>query len=455
MGLNREADFLPRPSKEAVAAKTIAFKSIGCRTNQEETAALSRRLIDAGHRVVDTINDAHIIIVNTCSVTAEAESKTLRFLHGVSKGASNAKICLTGCFAQRSPEGLRAMAGVHWVVGNTRKDDIPEILGDESGGVYWGESSVAADSVLPCVSEPGPPAEGPRTRFFIKIQEGCDNRCAYCIVPLLRGRSRSASFSEILTVCRKAVESGYKEVVLTGTHIGQYREGGGGDMLSLVEAVIALPGDFRLRLSSLDPRDLTERLLSVIANEKKACRHLHVSVQSFSASVAAAMGRGGPYMETIAHRLASFRKSAPDAGIGGDFIVGFPGETEAMFMETVRHAAAIGFSYGHVFRYSPRENTEAASFADQIPDAEKTRRSAFLRDTLKAAGGAFIDRLTGTRHRIIVEEENPVQGIASNYLRMEAPGAHAKKNSWLDVTLVGRAPDQKICRAIPAVKTPS
>jgi threonylcarbamoyladenosine tRNA methylthiotransferase MtaB len=332
MGLNRETDFSPGHSKEAVLAKTIAFKSIGCRTNQEETAALSRRLVDAGHRVVDKIDKAEIIIVNTCSVTAEAESKTLRFLHAVSKVASSAKICLTGCFAQRSPEGFRAMAGVHWVVGNTRKNDIPEILLEESGGVYWGECSSASERPLPCVREPDPPAEGPRTRFFIKIQEGCDNRCAYCIVPLLRGKSRSASFYEILTVCRKAVEAGYKEVVLTGTHIGQYRESGRGDMLSLVEELVALPGDFRLRLSSIDPRDLTERLLSVIINEKKVCKHLHVSVQSFSASVAAAMGRGGPYLETTAHRLASFRKSAPDAGIGGDFIVGFPGETESMFM---------------------------------------------------------------------------------------------------------------------------
>ena len=293
MGLNREADFSSGRSKGAFPAKTIAFKSIGCRTNQEETAALSRRLIDAGHRVVDKIDKAQIIIVNTCSVTAEAESKTLRFLHAVSKVASNAKICLTGCFAQRSPEGFRAAAGVHWVVGNTRKNDIPEILLDDSGGVYWGECSSASERPLAPLGEPGGPAQGTRTRFFIKIQEGCDNRCAYCIVPLLRGRSRSASFSEILTVCRKAVEAGYKEVVLTGTHIGQYREGGRGDMLSLVEAIIALPGDFRLRLSSLDPRDLTEGLLSVIANEKKVCRHLHVSVQSFSARVAAAMGRGG------------------------------------------------------------------------------------------------------------------------------------------------------------------
>jgi tRNA A37 methylthiotransferase MiaB len=154
----------------------------------------------------------------------------------------------------------------------------------------------------------------------------------------------------------------------------------------------------------------------------------------------------------MAHRLASFRKDAPDAGIGGDFIVGFPGETESMFMETVERVAAIGFSYGHVFRYSPRAGTAAATFAHQVSEPEKTRRSAFLRDALKTGNGAFIDRLKGTRHRLIVEEENPAQGVASNYLRMEAPGAHAKKNSWIDVTLVGRGPDHKNCRAVPVVE---
>jgi threonylcarbamoyladenosine tRNA methylthiotransferase MtaB len=450
MGLNSGAPGLLKDPCKPAPAKNIAFKSIGCRTNQEEAQALSWRLAELGFGFVDKIDNADIIVVNTCSVTADAESKTVRFLHAAAKAAPNAGICITGCLAQQKPEELLTFPGVRWVVGNTRKADIPAIIASETGGMYWAPSASSGDASLKIAEEALSPS-GLRTRFSIKIQEGCDNRCAYCIVPLLRGHSRSAAFSEIIGTCTKAVLAGFKEVVLTGTHIGQFTGAPGGGLAPLLKSLLAIPGDFRIRLSSLDPRDLCEELIELVGTDPKVCKHLHISVQSLSKPVVAAMGRGGEYFESLEKRLAAFRKSAPEAGIGGDFIVGFPGETESMFEETSAAAAAMGFSYGHVFRYSKRAGTAAASFPLQIPEIEKNRRSVILRDVLTAGNRAFTDRLTGTRHRIIVEANAPaVQGVASNYLRMEVPGAIARKNSWLTVTLLSGRGQNNCCLATAA-----
>lgn len=410
---------------------------------------MSFRLAQRGHRIVDKIDEAEIIIVNTCCVTSCTEAKTRRFLQQLSRHVPQSKVCVTGCLAQQKAHELKDSYGVCWIVGNTRKDDIPAIVQDETGGVFWGPFAEAQEASLPVAQMPVCFDVSRRTRFSIKIQEGCNFRCAYCIVPLLRGKSRSAALSGISRACRNAVEAGFKEIVLTGTHIGQYHDGQYGNLIALLENLVMLPGDFRIRLSSLDPRDLSEPLVKIIETHPKVCRHLHVSVQSLSKDVLTRMDRPGTCVNTLVERLCDFRKALPDAGLGGDFIVGFPGESNEMFEETIQNMEKTGFSYGHVFRYSKRPSTAAAAFDNQVDEREKNRRSVYMREVLDKNREGFISKLLGTSHRIIVETENPATGVSSNYLRMEVSGTSVRRNSWLDVTVTGINPQNNRCIAVP------
>lgn len=417
----------------------VTFRSIGCRTNQEEMVSLSAELAAEGFRTVERACDAGIIIVNTCSVTALTESKTRNVIRSLSSRAPAARILVTGCLAQQQADELKKIDGVEWVVGNSFKSDIADILGKKAG-VFWAPvSGQTVNSLgfsgnilsLDTISFK-------RTRFPVKIQEGCDFHCSYCIVPRLRGRSRSASAGEIVDVCRRAVAAGYKEIVLTGTHIGQFRGRKKGEKLSeLIRRITAIDGDFRIRLSSLDPRDCSEVILHHIASNPKVCRHIHVSLQSCSEGVLQRMNRSSTATLKCIERLIGFRKRYPLAGIGADLIVGFPGETDEQFEKTCRQVACIGLSYAHVFRFSPRPGTAAAGFPAQVDDAVKSYRSARLRGIAVGSRDEFLARVKGTRQRVIVETTAPMRGVTSNYLHVEIPDVQPKRNSWLEVTVTG------------------
>jgi len=408
---------------------TVALRSIGCRTNQEEMSALRAELIHSGFAVVDEISDAGIIVVNTCSVTSFTEAKTKRYIRALSREAPNARILLTGCFAQQHGEALLTYPNVAWVAGNGDKHNIVDII-QSNGGTYLSDinsdgSVWGSDAVL------GPDESG-RTRFSIKIQEGCDYRCAYCIVPSLRGRSRSAPAGRLAGIFKRAVDKGYKEIVLTGTHIGQYQYG----LERLLDEFLKTSGDYRIRLSSLDPRDLTDSLMALIGAGGRICDHLHVSVQSLCADVLSRMERPYKDIDALAGRLRAFRARYPHAGLGADFIVGHPGETDAMFEATLRGAAETGFSYGHVFRYSKRGGTASERMPGQISEAVKTSRSAALRAALEESRQAFLSALIGCPLNIIVENKNPIRGISGNYIKVEVPRISAPKNSWMRVALL-------------------
>jgi threonylcarbamoyladenosine tRNA methylthiotransferase MtaB len=414
---------------------------MGCRTNQEEAAALKAEFLSLGFSVVDEIGKAGVVIVNTCSVTSFAESKARRFIQSLSNAAPAAKILVTGCFAQQHGAALRKCPGVEWVVGNADKHRIPSIVAEASGGggacvsdidadspVFWGDSVVD-----------GPTVSG-RARFSLKIQEGCDFRCAYCIVPLLRGPSRSAPMDRLVDAFKRAVGKGYKEIVLTGTHIGQYRQAaadGPGGLEALLEEFLKIDGDYRIRLSSLDPRDLTDALMAEAGGNPKVCDHLHVSVQSLCAGTLASMDRSYGDLDALLGRLRGFREKYPVAGLGADFIVGHPGESEAMFEETLRGAEAVGFTYGHVFRYSRRLGTKSAGMPGQIAESEKKLRSAALLGLLQKNREKFLSLLFARPLYIIIESENPARGVSGNYIKVEVPGAAASRNTWMRVVLTG------------------
>jgi threonylcarbamoyladenosine tRNA methylthiotransferase MtaB len=430
-------------------AVAVALRSIGCRTNQEESAALRAEFLSLGYSVVDDIERADVVVVNTCSVTSHAESKTRRFIQSLSSLAPAAKILVTGCFAQQHGVSIRKCPGVEWVVGNADKHRIPSIISASSGGgeylsdidtgspVFWGDN----------VTDP---AASGRTRFSLKIQEGCDFKCAYCIVPALRGPSRSAPKSRIVDTFKKAVDKGYKEIVLTGTHIGQYRQvvdnnGVSGvqltDSIGGLEALLAeflkVGGDYRVRLSSLDPRDLTDTLMAMAGEDPRVCDHLHVSVQSMCAEVLSSMDRPYGYLDLLTERLRGFREKYPAAGLGADFIVGHPGESDAMFETTLRCVSAVGFTYGHVFRFSKRFGTKSAKMPGQIAESVKKFRSAALLDALQKSREKFLSLLFARPLYIIVESELPVSGVSGNYIRVEVPDVAAARNTWMRVVLTG------------------
>ena len=244
--------------------------------------SLRFRLLQQGVEIVDDIEDAQVIIINTCTVTSSTESKTKRLIKAVAGQNPSAKILLTGCLAQQKPSELKDLDSVFWVVGNTEKDQIPSIL-EKNGGVFQHPFSREIPNLsiktneIPSVKDHA----GFRTRFPLKIQEGCNYRCSYCIVPSVRGPSRSAEFSNVLSAFDSALKAGFKEIVLTGTHIGQFAKEQSASLLELLKEIVSFDGDFRVRLSSLDPRDLSDEILQLVGNNSKICDHLHISVQSF------------------------------------------------------------------------------------------------------------------------------------------------------------------------------
>ncbi|NLL13955.1 MAG: tRNA (N(6)-L-threonylcarbamoyladenosine(37)-C(2))-methylthiotransferase MtaB [Fibrobacter sp.] len=412
----------------------VAIKSFGCRTNQEEMNSLRFRLLQQGVEIVDDIEDAQVIIINTCTVTSSTESKTKRLIKAVAGQNPSAKILLTGCLAQQKPSELKDLDSVFWVVGNTEKDQIPSIL-EKNGGVFQHPFSREIPNLsiktneIPSVKDHA----GFRTRFPLKIQEGCNYRCSYCIVPSVRGPSRSAEFSNVLSAFDSALKAGFKEIVLTGTHIGQFAKEQSASLLELLKEIVSFDGDFRVRLSSLDPRDLSDEILQLVGNNSKICDHLHISVQSFSENVLRAMDRPYSDVERLVSRLSAFRRSFPSAGLGADFIVGFPGETDKDFELTMERVSMVGFSYAHIFRFSARPGTSAISLPEQISDSVKTNRSNRLRMLINQSRDDFINKNLTVSKKIIVESESPVRGLTSNYIHVEIPGLRRSCNSWMDV----------------------
>jgi threonylcarbamoyladenosine tRNA methylthiotransferase MtaB len=387
---------------EAIASfPSVVIKSIGCRTNQQEMTELHGHLVNRGFSVIEDVQEANIIIVNSCSVTSSSESKTRRLLASLQREAPSARILVTGCLAQQKPLELKKMQHVEWVVGNSQKHTIPVILAHDRGGVFVEPISAGT---LPVDTFIAPPSPCDRTRQQLKVQEGCNFNCSYCIVPSLRGPSRSGAIQDITRVFRNAIQAGFKEIVLTGTHIGQFRGGDGSDLVDLLENILSLKGDFRIRLSSLDPRDVSSRLMTLFENETRICDHLHVSLQSLSGRVLAGMNRPYKNLDALVEMLVKVRTVRPFAGLGADFIVGFPGESDEDFEKTQAIAERIGFSYAHIFRFSVRPNTPAATIDGTVPEYIKTERSQRLRAMVAKSRARFISAQAGTIRRIIVEQ---------------------------------------------------
>ncbi len=387
----------------------VALATLGCKLNQAETELLARQFAEAGHQVVSRFDDADIYIVNTCTVTHTADSKSRRLLRFAHRRNPDARVVATGCYAQRAAEELSRIDGVSLVVGNDEKSHLLRLL-QESGHV----SSPA------CVQEL--PASGNqamlRTRASVKIQDGCNSLCSYCIVPTVRGRERTVPVSDIVAEVRQRVAGGYKEVVLTGTKIGSYEDEGVG-LGGLLERILAETGVIRLRLSSLQPQEISPELIR-LWGDSRLCPHFHLSLQSGSDSVLGRMKR--EYSVSDYERAVSLiRAELPEAAITTDVIVGFPGETEGEFEESYRFCKEMEFARIHVFSYSPREGTEAARLPQQVESKVKKQRSRQMLALAEESAGNFRRRFLGRTMTVLWEQQSGDgvwSGVTDNYIKV-------------------------------------
>ncbi len=403
-------------------AKRLAVTTLGCKVNQYDTDSVVTQFLDAGYRVVDFQDVADVYLINTCTVTNLGDRKSRQMVRRAHKRNPNAKVVVMGCLAQTAPEDVAALEGVTLVVGTDGRSRILE----QVEALGQGEQRSLVDDIFQ-VSEfedlPSLDFSG-RTRATLKIQDGCDQFCTYCRVPFARGPSRSRAPESVLEQAEQIISLGYKEIVLTGIHLGLY----GADLVPpLTLAAIAgkiadIQGLLRLRISSVDPHEVTEELIELAAGHPAVCRHLHIPLQSGSDAVLKRMKRSYTSRQFL-DVVDTLRAKVPGIAITTDIMVGFPGETEADFLETLEVARQAEFSKIHVFQYSKRAGTAAARFPGQIPSREKEDRSKRLIHAGEAMSERFHCSFIGQNVDVLVEQlqEGHAVGHTDNYVKVVFP----------------------------------
>lgn len=420
--------------------KTVACNTLGCKVNQYETSAIESLFRQKGYKVVDFNDHADIYIINTCTVTHMGDRKSRQLIRRVTRKNPDALVVVTGCYAQTSPEEILEIPGVDLVVGTRDRSKIVELVEEAAGND--GPVNAVTDIMCAGAFEELPPAlDQNRVRGFLKIQEGCDNFCAYCIVPYARGPLRSRSLQSVLEEAKRLLDQGFKEIVLTGIHTGAYGKDLSGEinLARLVQEVSRLEGLYRLRLSSLEPQDIDFNLVDVLAAASPpVCRHLHLPLQSGDDQVLKRMKRRydtGRYRELIKR----IREKMPGVAVTTDIIAGFPGETEKNFENTVNFVKEIGFAGMHVFKYSPRRGTAAALFEDQVPAEVKDRRSKILIQLGKELHQEFLSRYVDKKMTVLVEQShdednNLYEGLTDNYIKLVFPARPSLRGSLVEVS---------------------
>ncbi len=406
--------------------KKVAFYTLGCKLNFSETSTIARSFKDEGFLRVDFSEAADIYVINTCSVTDNADKRFKTIVKQAQKVNENAFVIAVGCYAQLKPEELAAVDGVDLVLGATEKFKITNYLNDltknDFGEIHSCEIQEADFYV-------GSYSFGDRTRAFLKVQDGCDYKCTYCTIPLARGISRSDTLENVLENARKISEKNIKEIVLTGVNIGDYGKGEFGNkkhehtFLDLVKALDEVEGIERLRISSIEPNLLKNETIDFVAGSNTFVPHFHIPLQSGSNEVLKAMRRR--YMrELYIDRVIQIKETMPDACIGVDVIVGFPGETDEHFLETYNFLNELDVSYLHVFTYSERDNTVAAEMEAVVPLKVRKKRSKMLRGLSAKKRRAFYESQLATTRTVLFEGENKegyIHGFTENYVKVKTP----------------------------------
>jgi len=406
--------------------KKVAFYTLGCKLNFSETSTIARSFKNEGFQRVDFSESADIYVINTCSVTENADKRFKAIVKQAQKANTDAFVIAVGCYAQLKPEELADVDGVDLVLGATEKFKITDYLNDLTRNEYAQIHSCEIEDADFYVSAY---SFGDRTRAFLKVQDGCDYKCTYCTIPLARGISRSDKLENVLQNASEISAKGIKEIVLTGVNIGDYGKGEFGNkthehtFLDLVQALDEVKGIERLRISSIEPNLLKNETIHFVAQSRTFVPHFHIPLQSGSNDILKAMRRR--YMrEVYVDRVETIKKVMPQACIGVDVIVGFPGETEAHFLETYNFLNELDISYLHVFAYSERDNTPAAEMEGAVPLKVRKKRSKMLRGLSAKKRRAFYESQLGGTHTVLFEGENKegyIHGFTENYVKVKTP----------------------------------
>lgn len=410
---------------------TVAFHTLGCKLNFSETSTIAKQLSEAGFAKVSIDESPDIVVVNTCSVTDHADAKCRNIVRRSLNSNPLAYIVVIGCYAQLKPDEIAAIEGVDLVLGANEKFNLPTLLDDlnkrqdgEEGEIRAGEIKEVREFV------PGF-SSGDRTRTFLKVQDGCDYFCAFCTIPLARGRSRSASIAETVTQARKAVEAGAKEIVLTGVNIGDFGKNNDEDLLGLIEELDKIDGVERFRISSIEPNLLSEEIIDFVANSEKFQPHFHIPLQSGSDDVLSAMRRRYR-TDLYRSRIEYIKKRMPNAGIGVDVIVGFPGECDSSFQETYDFINSLDVSYLHVFTYSERPKTTALRIDDVVSASKRQERNKMLRILSLKKQRAHYEKFIGSTRPVLIEsneDQGVVYGYTPEYVRVAVNSKDVNTNS--------------------------
>ena len=416
--------------------KKVAFYTLGCKLNFSETSTISRLFENAGFAKVDFEETPDILVINTCSVTENADKKCRQLVRRATKINPEVYVAVIGCYAQLKPEEIAEIPGVSLVLGANEKFNIVEHL--EERDALASTATVKYDHIKQTNSFIPSHSMGDRTRSFLKVQDGCDYFCTFCTIPLARGKSRNASVAETLLEAEKIAQTAVKEVVLTGVNIGDFGQGGDENFFQLVKGLDAVKGIDRFRISSIEPNLLTDEIISFTLSEaERFVPHFHIPLQSGSNRLLKAMRR--KYLrELYAERVAAIKTLRPDCCIGVDVIVGFPGETDEEFLETMNFLKDIEISYLHVFTYSERANTTAIKLGDPVPQSVRKQRSQQLHILSEKKKRAFYEQNIGTQRTVLfeAEEENGMMlGFTENYIKVKVPFDASLVNTLQPITL--------------------
>lgn len=420
-----------------VASKTVAFHTLGCKLNYSETSTLSRTLEAEGFVQKTFEEEADIYVINTCSVTENADKECRQLVRRIQRRAPESFVVITGCYAQLKPKEIAEIEGVHLVLGAAEKFNIVQHLQDLTKGDSARICSCDIEEVNGFHSSY---SHASRTRTFLKVQDGCDYNCSFCTIPLARGHSRSDSIANVLQKAEEIAAQGVREIVLTGINLGDFGKGEDGgkrreeNFYELITRLDEVPGIDRYRISSIEPNLLSEEIIAFVSRSRKFMPHFHIPLQSGSDKILGAMRRR--YRSDLyADRVALVKQCMPHAAIGVDVIVGFPGEGEVEFQETFDFLHSQDVSYFHVFTYSERANTLAAEMKNPVPVAVRNERNKVLRNLSLQKQRYFASQFNGSRREVLWESANKnglMEGYTDNYIRVQTHYRPEWENRVLD-----------------------
>jgi len=414
--------------------KKVAFYTLGCKLNFSETSSIAKSFNEQGFATVDFSDHADCYVINTCSVTDNADKKCRNIVRKALRTNPTGFVIVVGCYAQLKPEEIKSIEGVDLVLGAEEKFNAL----DHIGSLDKNESGIALYDKIGKVKEFFPSfSSGDRTRSFLKIQDGCDYFCAFCTIPLARGRSRSNTVKETIKTAKEVALTEAKEVVITGVNIGDFGKGTAETFYDLVKELDQIEGIDRFRISSIEPNLLSDEIIDYVSTSKRFVPHFHIPLQSGSDNLLVAMRR--KYLSDLyRNRVGLIKKLIPDACIGVDVIIGFPGETDQEFQTTYDFLTELDVSYLHVFTYSERDNTTAVRLDDVVPMETRNKRSKMLRILSAKKKRKFYESQIGTEHTVLWEatnEEGFMTGFTENYVKVQTPFDAAKVNKTEKVFL--------------------